>query len=106
MARTIRGCLTAWSQPERTGEPEITPSFPQQEEESGAINGEVVADYKSDVDYEPEGSDPEIKPVNHIQEKEDPEAEYAKMEIPCQGTVHQRSMSCKVAEAFEHIHPT
>ena len=75
-----------WSQPEGDGEPETNSNVPQQEKQADAIYGKAIADYELDVDYVPEGLDPEIKPVNHMLDEEDPDAEYAKMEIPCQGT--------------------
>ena len=81
MAMTVRGC------------PKLDHNLnvPQQEEQSDAIDGKVLADCKPDIDNEPEGSDPLIELVDYIEE--DPYTEYLKMEIPCQGTVHQRSMS-------------
>ena len=42
----------------------------------------MVAEYELDVDYKPEGLDPEMKPVNQVQKEEDLDAEYAKIEIP------------------------
>ena len=61
-----------------------------------ALDGEVIADYELDIDYEPEGSDPELKPVNQVQEEADPDVECTKMEIPYQRPLCQRSMSCKI----------
>ena len=37
------------------------PSVPQQEGQTNAIVGKVIADYELDVDYEPEGSDPDAQ---------------------------------------------
>ena len=60
MARTIRGHPTDWFQQEGTEKPENNPSIPWQEEKAYATKGKVIANYKPDVDYEPEGSEPEI----------------------------------------------
>ena len=78
MARTMRGCLTAWSQPECTEEHETNPSVPQHEEQANAIDGKVTADNELDLDCKPEGSDPENKP--DAQKEKISNAEYAKME--------------------------
>ena len=64
MVKTLRGHHTAWSQPEDAEETETNLSVPQQEEQADATEGKVIADYGLDVDYEPEWSDPEIKPAN------------------------------------------
>ena len=83
VAKTVRGSLTAQSQPEGAGEPETNTSVTQQEEQADTIDGKAIADYMLDIDYKPEGSDPEIKLVNQVQEEEDPNAKHAKMEISC-----------------------
>ena len=70
MARIVKGCSTTWLQPESAEEPKSNPSVMQQEEQADAAEGKVNADYKLDVDYKPEGSYPEIKPVNHSEEEE------------------------------------
>ena len=57
MARTIRGCQTAWSQPDGTLEPESNASVPQLEEEEDATDVKVIVDCELNVDYEPEGPD-------------------------------------------------
>ena len=51
-----------------------------------------------DKNYETEGSDPKIKSVNHVDEEINSNADYAKMELPCQGTMFQRSMNHQVVE--------
>ena len=43
------------------------------------MGGKAIADYNPDVDYKPEGSDPEIETVN--EDKENSDAEYVNMEI-------------------------
>ena len=57
MARTVRGCLTAWLQQEGTTEPENNSSVLQFEEQSDITEGKVIVDYKPGIDYEPEGPD-------------------------------------------------
>ena len=69
MVRTMRGCWTACLQPECTEEPETNLSVSQQEEHSDAIKGKAIEDYKLDIDYKPVRSDPEIMPVNQVEEK-------------------------------------
>ena len=64
-------------QPEVTEMPEINPRFPQQEEWADTIEGRVIADYKLDIDYEPEGSDPGNDPDAQKEEKNS-NAEYPK----------------------------
>ena len=68
------------SQQEGTGVPETNVSNRQQGGPSDAARGRDVADYNTDVDYEPEGSGPDIKAV--FENEEDSDAEYAKMELP------------------------
>ena len=51
-------------------------SIPQQEGQADATNCKAIAYYNPDIDYKPEGSDPDIKAVN--EEEEDSDAEYAK----------------------------
>ena len=66
---------------ERAGEPETIPSVPWWEEQTDAIEVEVIVEYKLDIGYKPEGSDPENEP--DAQEDEDnSNAEYAQMELP------------------------
>ena len=99
MARPVRGHLTPWPQLGCTEKPETNISVPQQEEQTNATGGEVIADYDPDVDYEPDGSDPEIKAVN--EDEENANEEWAKMELPQDSTLHQRTMNCKVAERIQ-----
>ena len=68
-------------------EPQTNPSAPQHEKQSDATEGQVITDYKPDVDCKQERSDPEIKEVNEVEENSD--AKYAKMELP-HGALHQR----------------
>ena len=49
MARTMRGCPTAWSQTEGAEEPETDP---QQEEQPDATEGTVIVDYDLNIVYE------------------------------------------------------
>ena len=100
---TMRRYLTTQSQVEGAGEPETNSSVPQQEGLADAIDRKVIIDYDLDIDYESEGSYPEIKPVDQVQEEDGPYAEYAEMEILCQGTLCQRFMSHKVTGAIEHM---
>ena len=63
----------------------------------------VIVDYKPDIDYKPEGSDPVNEP--DTQEKEEnSNTEYARIEILQQGTLHKRSMNSKVTERIKWIH--
>ena len=66
-----------WSQPEGAEEPQTNISVSQQEEQTNAAEGKVIADYEPDVDYKPEGSEPKIKPVKEVEENSD--AEYLKL---------------------------
>ena len=100
----MRECLTAQPQPEGIWEHETNHSVPWQEEQADTIDSNIIADYKPDLDHKPEGSDPKIEPVNEVQKEEDSDGEYVKMEITCQGTLHQRSVNCKVVGAIEHVH--
>ena len=54
MARPMRGCLMSWSQQEGAEDPETSPSVPQQEEQSDATEGKVIADYDPDIYYKGE----------------------------------------------------
>ena len=62
-----------------TEEHQANPSFPQQEEQSDATEGEVIVDYGPDVEYKPEESDPEIKQVDEAEAKLNSDANYAKL---------------------------
>ena len=61
MARPVRGCLMPWSQQQGAEEPETNTSVPQQEEQSDATEGKVIADNNPNVDCE--GSEPKNEPV-------------------------------------------
>ena len=87
MARLVRGCPTPRSQQEGMEEPERDP---QKGEQPDTAECEVIADYDPDVDYEK--SEPEIEPDAQEQREDDPDAAYAKMEIPRNGTLCQRMM--------------
>ena len=101
MARPVRGCLMPQSWQGGTEEPEIITSVPQQEEQADTTEYEVIADYNPDIDYEPEESDTEIEAVN--EEEENSAAVYSKMELPQEGTLHQRTMNHKVSKWIECI---
>ena len=73
MARPMRGHPIAGLQQEGTKEPQTNPSVPWQEEQSDAAEGEVIACYDLDIDYKPEGSDPEIKAVKEVEENSNTE---------------------------------
>ena len=88
MARPVRGQPTPWP-PEGAEEPDINP---QQEEQPDATEGNVVADYNLDVDYE--GSEPKNEPVTQEEVEKNSNAEYAKMEVLQDGTFCQRMMPC------------
>ena len=90
MASTMRGHPTARLQPKGTEETETNTSVPQEEEQADATESKVIANYKLEVDYKPERSNPEIKPVNHVEEgMMHSDTEYAKMEIFHEGTFKQ-----------------
>ena len=76
----MRGCPTSQPQQGGTEEPKTNISVHQQEGQRDATGDKVIADYDLDVDYKPEGSDPEIETVN--EEEENCDAEYAKIELP------------------------
>ena len=80
MATIMRRCPTVHSQPEGAVESETNPSVPQWEEQADTIDGKVIADYEPEIDYEPEGSDPENGPDAQAEE-ENSNPEYAKMEL-------------------------
>ena len=67
-------------QQQEAKEPEANVSVPQQGGQADTARGKDVADYNLDVDYKPEGSDPNIKAVNI--EEVNSNAEYVKMELP------------------------
>ena len=87
MARPVRGRPTARSQQEGIEEPDRDP---QQEDQLDAAEGKGIADYDPDVDNV--GSEPKVEPVAQDEREFDPDAEYVEMEIPQDGTPHQRIM--------------
>ena len=101
MPRTMRGCPRPWLQQKDIEEPETNSSVPQHEEQIDAAECEVLADYNSDINYKPEGSDPDIDAVH--KEEENSYAEYVKMKLQV-GTLHQRTINCKVAERIKWVH--
>ena len=74
MAQPVRGFSVPWPQQGGAEELESNSSVPQ------AKGGKVIADYDPDVDYNPEGSDPDVEAVN--EEEKNFDAEYAKMKLP------------------------
>ena len=84
MARPVKGCTTPWSQIECTV-PKSNLRVPQQEEQPNSIEGKVIVDYVSNIDYE--GSEPENKTADQEEKEEDIDEEYAKIELPRDGTV-------------------
>ena len=103
MARTMRGHPKAWLQPEGAEETQKNINVPWQEESSDAAEDESITDYELDVDYKPEGSDPEIK-ADAQEEERNFNAEHIKMELPQQGTLHQRPLNHRVAEKIQLLH--
>ena len=87
MARSLRGHPTARSQQEGTEEPERDR---QQEDQPDATGGKDIEDDNPDIDYE--GSEPNVEQSAPEQREVDPDAEYVNMEIPQEGTFHQRMM--------------
>ena len=87
MAGPVRWCLTARLQQEGVEESERDP---WQGEQPDATEGEDIAAYDLDVDYE--GSEPKDEPDAWEQREDDPDAAHAKMEMPRNGTLHQRMM--------------
>ena len=82
--------------------PETNVSASQQKGEADTTRGKAIADYNPDIDYQPEGSDPEIEAVNEDEENSD--AKYVKMELPQARTLHQRTINLKVTERIKRVH--
>ena len=99
MARPVRGHPTARSQQEGIEEPERDP---QQEDQPDATGGKDIADYDLDVDYE--GSEPKAKQSAQEQREVDPDAEFVEMEIPQDGTLHQRIMPQEQYKGILRVH--
>ena len=100
MIRLVRGRPTPWP-PEGTGEPETNVSVPQKGRQIDAKEGKSAADYDPDVDYESEGSNPDIEAVNEKEENSD--AEHAKLELRQARTLCQSTMNCKVAKRNQAV---
>ena len=75
---------------------------PQQEGHPDAIEGRDIADYNLDIDYE--GSEPKVDPFAQEQRKVDPDAGYAKMIMPRNGTLHQRLIPWEVYMGILWVH--
>ena len=101
MARLVRGCPTARSQQESAEEPETNLSVPQQEEHPDTVEDRDITDYDLDIDYE--GSEPKNEQVAQEQKEEDPEAEYAKMELQQDGTFHQRMIPWETMKGIQKV---
>ena len=81
------GYPTSRPQQEGAEEPE---QDPQQEDQSDAAEGKDIADYDPDIDYV--GSEPKVEQVAQDEREVDPDAEYANMDIPHEGTLCQKMM--------------
>ena len=90
MVRIMRGCPTTLLQLEGKDDPETILNAPQQEGHPDTAEGGDIADYDPDVDYE--GSELKVELVTQEQKEVDPDAEYATIEMPRNGTLHQRMM--------------
>ena len=93
MARPVRRHPTPWPQ-EGADEPETNVSVARQGGQRGAREGKEIANYDPDVDYKSEGSDPDIEAVN--EEEENSETEYAKMDLPQDRTLPERTIIPKL----------
>ena len=69
-----------WSQQGGAEEPKTNVSVAQQGGQEDTTSGKAIADYDFVIDYEPEGSAPDIKEVD--EEEENSDAEYAKIKLP------------------------
>ena len=61
-----------------------------------------MADYDLDIDYE--GSEPDIKQSAQEHREVDPDAEFAEMDIPCDGTLCQRMMPWEQHMGILQVH--
>ena len=68
-----------WSQQGSAEEHETNIRVLQQEGQANATSSKAAAHYNQNVDYKPEGSDPDIKAIDEGEENSD--AVYAKMEL-------------------------
>ena len=99
MARPVRGHLIPRLQLEGVTEPKRDP---QQEEQPDTAEGEVIADYNLDADYE--RSEPKVEPDAPEQKEEDPNAKYANMKMPRDGTLHQKMMTQETYMGILWVH--
>ena len=100
MARLVRGCPTARLQ-QCAEEHERDP---QQVEQPEAAEDDDIADYDMDIDYE--GSESEVEQDTHKQREDDPDAAYAKMEMPRNDTLCQRMMPQEMYMGILQVHKT
>ena len=75
---------------------------PQQEDQQDATEGKDIADYNLDVDFE--GSEHEVEQSAQEQKAVDPDAEYAEIEIPQDGTHCQRIVPWEQYMGILQIH--
>ena len=99
MARPLRGHPTY--KPQQEGEEELD-RVPQQEDQLDATEGKNIADCNPDVDYE--SSEPEVEPITQVEREVDPDAEDANMDIPHDGTLHQRMMPWEQYKGILWVH--
>ena len=98
-ARTVRGCLTTWSQQQVATGPQNDASVLHLEEQAYTEEDKVDMYYKPDVGYKPDEADPNNEPdIQEEEEEENYDAEYAKIELYCQGTLSSGwcSGKCKI----------
>ena len=91
-----------WSWQGGAEKPESNSSVPQQEGHTDTTGGKAVADYDPDIDYQPEGSDPQIEAVN--KEEEISDAVHGKMRQPQDMTLHQMTIDCNIMKRIERVH--
>ena len=84
MARLVRGC-------QQIG---CNERYPQWEEQPDTGKGKGIGNYNPNIDYE--GIELGNEPVIQEQREVDSDAEYAKIEMPQNGTLHKRMMSWDV----------
>ena len=87
MARPVRGHPTARLQQE--GAEELERDH-QQEDQPDVTEGKDIADYNPDMDYE--ALESQNEQVAQDQREVNYDAEYAKMEVSCDGTLRQKMM--------------
>ena len=97
MARLVKGCPTPYPQ-RGAGKPGTNISVTHQEEQANVTEGRL----QSGCRLQTRGIQPWDEAVN--EEKKISDAEYAKIELPQDSTLHQRTMYCKVAERISWVH--